>query len=138
MDKQAFKSMLDGIEGNFSPTSGLVVHLRKQSNGHCLSLCTSIFRNIGMVPEECLVWNDEDLVYEGALDNKKLFNVLNKHKVCCAEYTSVDLMEQGQKGMFMCLGDTCSCTNRKCKLRRRSENERKTCINTEGQVATPN
>lgn len=120
MSEDKFQELVKALRCEYRPEHGSLAHCRRSSNSRRLSLCVSSIRNENsFIPGQCILWDNNHIVYEGKLDGKRLLNKLNKFGVCHVEITTVDDMEQGLKGKCMCLGDQ-NCCRRKCALKKQT------------------
>lgn len=118
MDTTQFKQLIKKIEANYTSCTGSIAQMRGCNKHNPLSICCSSFRNEGeFVPTQCIVWDDNKIVYEGKLKSGLLKAKLNKYKRCCAEITSADEIEANTPGEFICFGDPETCPDKKCKYK---------------------
>ena len=118
MDTTQFKQLIKKIEANYTSCTGSIAQMRGCNKHNPLSICCSSFRNEGeFVPTQCIVWDDNKIVYEGKLKSGLLKAKLNKYKRCCAEITSADEIEANTPGEFLCFGDPDNCPDKKCKYK---------------------
>lgn len=118
MDSTQFKQLIKKIEANYTSCTGSIAQMRGCNKHMPISICCSAFRNEGeFVPTECIVWNDNKIIYQGKLKSGILKAKLNKYKRCCAEITSADEIEANTPGEFLCFGDPDNCPDKKCKYK---------------------
>lgn len=118
MDSTQFKQLIKKIEANYTSCTGSIAQMRGCNKHMPISICCSAFRNEGeFVPTECIVWDDNKIIYEGKLESGILRAKLNKYKRCCAEITSADEIETNTPGEFLCFGDPDNCPDKKCKYK---------------------
>lgn len=112
-----FQKLVQLAVSNFSTNKGVILNLRSQTVRVPLSLCLSARRNKGkLVPDSCILWQGDEMVYQGKLNCKKLENILEKYDLCCFEVTNAEDMENGA-GDFLCLGNHLECSCKTCKCR---------------------
>lgn len=118
MDSIQFKQLIKKIEANYTSCTGSIAQMRGCNKHMPISICCSAFRNEGeFVPTECIVWDDNKIIYQGKLKSGILKAKLNKYKRCCAEITSADEIETNTPGEFLCFGDPDNCPDKKCKYK---------------------
>lgn len=118
MDSTQFKQLIKKIEANYTSCTGSIAQMRGCNKHMPISICCSAFRNEGeFVPTECIVWDDNKIIYQGKLKSGILKAKLNKYKRCCAEITSADEIETNTSGEFLCFGDPDNCPDKKCKYK---------------------
>lgn len=118
MDSTQFKQLIKKIEANYTSCTGSIAQMRGCNKHMPISICCSAFRNEGeFVPTECIVWDDNKIIYQGKLKSGILKAKLNKYKRCCAEITSADEIEANTPGEFLCFGDPDNCPDKKCKYK---------------------
>lgn len=118
MDSTQFKQLIKKIEANYTSCTGSIAQMRGCNKHMPISICCSAFRNEGeFVPTECIVWDDNKIIYQGKLKSGILKAELNKYKRCCAEITSADEIEANTPGEFLCFGDPDNCPDKKCKYK---------------------
>lgn len=117
MTQEKFDFLVDTLVSNFSVSRGVIGNMRSAKSRKPYTICVSNTRNKNtLVPTECIVWDGEDVFYEGKLRSKRLKNKLDKVGVCCMELTTAEQMEKG-KGDFICLGDYKTCKGKNCVCR---------------------
>lgn len=118
MDSTQFKQLIKKLEANYTSCTGSIAQMRGCNKHMPISICCSAFRNEGeFVPTECIVWDDNKIIYQGKLKSGILKAKLNKYKRCCAEITSADEIEANTPGEFLCFGDPDNCPDKKCKYK---------------------
>lgn len=118
MDSTQFKQLIKKIEANYTSCTGSIAQMRGCNKHMPISICCSAFRNEGeFVPTECIVWDDNKIIYQGKLKSGILKAKLNNYKRCCAEITSADEIEANTPGEFLCFGDPDNCPDKKCKYK---------------------
>lgn len=117
MTDEKFNFLMDTLVSNFSVFRGVIANMRSAKSRRPYTICVSNTRNKNkLVPDECIVWDGDEVIYEGLLYSKKLKKVLDKADVCCMELTTAKQMESG-KGEFICLGDYKTCSGKNCVCR---------------------
>lgn len=118
MDKTQFRSLVTKIQSNYTSCTGAVAQMRGVNRHYPVSICVSSFRNNNeFVPTECIVWDDNKILFEGKLTSGYLRRKLSCRELCCAEITSADEIELNTPGEFMCFGDPEKCKDRYCKYK---------------------
>lgn len=116
MRKKEYNALCALIRVNWNSKDGVIVKLKKTPlDTKYLSLCVGSVNNKDLVANSCLLWEDNDLLYEGHLTSDDLLYILNRKRICHAEVTCVRLMQQGKHGINCCLGGTCTCQTCKYK-----------------------
>lgn len=114
MTQEKFDFLVSTLVNNFSVSRGVIGNMRTAKSRHPYTICVSNTRNKNtLVPTDCIVWDGEDVLYEGKLNSKRLKNKLSKLGVCCMELTTAEQMEKG-RGDFICLGDYKTCKGKSC------------------------
>lgn len=110
MDKETFKELLGLIAREFSYIHGVLVQCRTvYKDKNRISMCVSVVRNTGLVPTDCIVWDQAKLLYAGKLNDYALRRVLTKQCVCCMEFTNTMDLDAGRPGWQKCMGDRAGC-----------------------------
>lgn len=119
MTQDQFNSLISETVAMYSSSQGSILYLREQgNNSEPISICLSSLRNQNrIVPSECIVWDDDRVLYEGNIRSKKLYNKLKKYSFCCAEITSARDLNK-RRGELCCLGCREECDNKKCPCKK--------------------
>ena len=118
MEKPVFDALCMDIRRMFCQGVGVIAHCRTYSNSRsALELCVSSCRNPGLVPTDCILWNENVVLYEGPFQRYELRRLLTRFKVCCVELTTASDMEVGVEGKAKCMGNSMECACKKCKFK---------------------
>lgn len=122
--KQFEKEILSRIDRFFSYEDGLLIECSTAPKEEpVLLICVSTFDNpvFPNVPQRCLVWKDERLIYEGSVrDCVTLSRLCRQNHVKLYNFTNTMRLEKKSTriGMVMCDAKECSCRNKaKCPCR---------------------
>lgn len=110
MLKKEYNALCTLIKRAWNSKDGVLVKLKRSPlDTSYLSLCVGSASNRGIIATSCLLWDGNDLLYEGAINSSDLFNILKRKKICYAEITCVRLAQQGKKGVSCCVVGSCVC-----------------------------
>lgn len=117
MRKRQFDKLVDVVVSAYSSKCGVIARLSKCSKPEkAVNLCVSTIRNNRyIIPEKCLLWDDDVIMYEGNLASSNLFSVLESLHLTKAEITDARKLESN-KGDIICLG-ACKRCSLKCNYR---------------------
>ena len=120
MTPAAFKRLCADIRLKWMPGSGLVALLRGPALASVeLRLCASPSVNTGVMAENCVVWNGDDRVYKGGIEAEELKQLLTRHRICRAVYTTSKSMGSMRRPDWSCLGNALKCDGVRCPVRQK-------------------
>lgn len=118
MTEDLYEKLMKQVIADYSSCRGVLVKLRSEKRRTPIILCLSSFRNRGeFVPSQCILWDNEKSIYSGSIKKRRLFNILNKYNICCAEITTAEDSEKGE-APYICFGDRCGCSCERCKCKK--------------------
>lgn len=90
MTNEQFRKLVAGIQCRWSDKEGLIAlaYSADYTDGKVLRICVGTVNNTGIVASDCLVWLEEDMLYQGKLDDKALKKLLDSNHICHIEYTN--------------------------------------------------
>ena len=104
MDDRRFRAFVSEMKRNWVHGEGIVVMLKVQADTDAevrISGASSL--NPGLILEKVMLWNGDELEYDGAVNTKDLKNVLTRLKVCGARFCTARSM--GDKSVRQCYQD---------------------------------
>ena len=116
MTNEKFNELVDLIRKAWTKKQGIVVRLQQQEDDrHPLLMCIGAMSNTGFVPQNCKVWQHDELLYDGKINSKDLVKLLTEYDICYAEVNNVKRLDV-HRGIYTCLGDRETCPAQ-CELR---------------------
>ena len=118
MTAQEYSStLLPMIKRQYSHADGLLVECLSNASKkkHKLLFCVGSGTNppAPWDPERCMIWFEDDLLYDGPLNNaKEIARLMRLHHSCYFTYTSVRKLEGRGQGQSFCIKD--NCRNQSC------------------------
>lgn len=110
MTQEQFNQLVLLIRKAWSKKTGLVVRLQRQEDDvRPLLMCMGSFSNPGFVAQNCKLWEADDLLYDGKINDEKLRQILTDKEICHAEISTVKRLDVNS-GVYTCLGDRENCT----------------------------
>lgn len=117
MTQQAFNEMVLLLRRKWTRKQGALFRLqRAEDDSSPLLLCCGALSNQGFRAENCKVWQNDDLVYEGPLESPKLAYLLALRGVCFGELNTGAKLDV-RNGDYYCFGDADACPLT-CQMRR--------------------
>lgn len=104
-----FKRMCADIRRMWTRKDGLVAKLGTGGLKRVLRICVSSTDNTGLIAENCKVWDDDALVYEGKIEDDGLKELLTSACVCRGELLTGLDMAAGRQGKRICYGTRNGC-----------------------------
>lgn len=126
MRNDKFMELCHAVELRWTPKKGAVALLANRPGTVKLRLCSGYVLNTGVMAQNCRLWDNGNLLYEGNLESAELRKILTSKGICKAEITDVDTIGKEKNGTFMCLGSIQSCNRQACPARRADNVERTT------------
>ena len=117
MTQQAFNEMVLLLRHKWTRKQGALFRLqRAEDDSSPLLLCAGALSNQGFRAENCKVWQENDLVYEGPIESPQLAYLLTLRGICFGELTTGAKLDV-RKGEYFCFGDPDRCPMQ-CVMRR--------------------
>lgn len=117
MTDEQFNQLIQLVRKAWTKRNGIIIRLQQQEEDrHPLLMCVGALANTGFIPQNCKVWQHDDLLYDGKIASEGLKGLLNEHEICYAEVNNVKRLDVN-RGVYVCLGDRTSCQNA-CELRK--------------------
>ena len=117
MTNSAFDQMVLLLRQKWTRRQGAVFRLqRAEDDSSPLLLCAGVLSNQGFCAENCKVWQDTDLVYEGPIESTQLAYLLALRGICFGELTTASKLDV-TTGACYCFGDPDTC-KAACQMRR--------------------
>lgn len=112
MTEDTYSYILRVLKTNYSTSNGIVGQLKVSTSRFPWSLCMSTIRNEGkLIPDSCVLWDGEKLLYAGKINSKKLKRIIMSSDPCRLEITTAKDMENGP-GDYICLKHECECSGK--------------------------
>jgi hypothetical protein len=109
MTPHNFKRMCCDIRRHWTRKDGLVALVGTGGWKRVLRLCVSSTDNNGLVAENCVVWDGDEVAYKGPLENDGLKEALTAAAVCRGELCTGLDMAAGRTGKRFCYGTRSNC-----------------------------
>lgn len=118
MNNTVFEDLCTCIRQAWSRKEGVIAKMKTSSDGRkTLTMCVGSFHNNELTAQKCMLWAEDDLLYEGPFMTPKFRHILTENHICYIEITNARLMERGKKGVFKCLKQG-NCTSTTCTLKK--------------------
>lgn len=116
MRENTFQELVLWCRKAWDSKDGLIVRIGKnEDDSDPLTICIGAMSNPGFVAQNCKVWKNDDLLYDGRINSPELRKLLNQHHVCHAEGTTVKLLDV-KHGVYKCFGNSETC-KKTCHLK---------------------
>lgn len=118
MDNADFKDFCTSVRQTWTRQEGVVLKLKTSTYGRkTWRLCAGNHRNDGLAARKVVLWDGEDILYDGPLMARALQHILTRKGICCGELTTVKQLNKKAKGVFKCFKGPNTTCPKSCKLK---------------------
>lgn len=116
MNERQYKRFVAEMKRQWLPGDGLVVYAKVPGvEEGTVRICGARSMNVGLVLETCMIWNGDELEYNGAVGTKEMKQVLQRLKVCGARFCTA--RNSGDRHVRRCYKDMRTYRCGKCNYR---------------------